>query len=140
RSTTSRPRSSGLGHPRARGDHGQLAAQAAAHEFLAVVALHLLVGRLLVAVLHPVLLRLLRRARARVLQAFAHEFLAVVALLALRLGVAVLHPRLLLLLRGGRLLLVLRMGGEGEQAEGQRGDQGFHFSSRSFSMAETSFG
>src|SRR6185503_10946397 len=103
RSTTSRPRSSGLGHPRARGGHGQLAFQAAAHEFLAVVALHLLVGRLLVAVLHPVLLR---RALLLALKAGAHEFLARVAFQLLHAGalVARLHPFLLLLLRRGGLL------------------------------------
>src|SRR6185503_17833566 len=145
RSTTSRPRSSGLGHPRARGGHGQLAAQAAAHEFLAVVALHLLVGRLLVAVLHAVLLLLLRRARAVVLQAVAHEALALVALhlLGRRLLVAVLHALLLLLLRRARRLLLgflfLREGGQDDEREGNGCDQGFQgFSFKSFSMAVTS--
>ena len=59
------------------------ALQAARHEFLAVVALQLLVGRLLVAGLHALLLRLLRPASllAAALQACAHEFLALVAFL-----------------------------------------------------------
>src|SRR6185295_2275166 len=135
RSTTSRPRrSSGL-----LSVHGQLAAEAAAHEFLAVVALHLLVGGLLVAVLHAVLLR---RALLLALQAGAHELLARVAFQLLQAGalVARLHPFLLLLLRRRGLLLLLRVGGQGEQRKGKHRDQRSHFSSSSFSIAATSFG
>ena len=98
--------------------------EAARHEGLALAALQLLLGRLLVAGRHAALLRFLRRGRlgaAVALEAAAHEFLALVAFLVAGLGVAILHALLLLLLRGARLLLrvflVLREGtrcGEGE--------------------------
>src|SRR5262245_47194549 len=87
-----------------------LALEAGAHEFLAVVAL-LALG-LLVAVLHPVLLRLLLLGGAGILalQAGAHRLLALVALLVAHLRVAVLHALLLrLLLLARLLLLVLRL-------------------------------
>src|SRR5207245_418096 len=104
--------------------------QALAHEFLALVAF--LVARLLVAGRHLVLLR--RHLGVVALEARAHEGLALVALLLARLLIARLHALLLLLLRGARLLLVLRVGGKGEDGEAK--NQGFHLGvSRSFSMA-----
>src|SRR3954464_2072862 len=110
--------------------------QAGTHEGFALVAL--LAFGLGVAILHALLLLLLRGARLGVLQALAHELLALVALLALGLGIAALHPLLLLLLGSGRLLLVLRIGRQGQQAKRHQGDQRFHLSSSSFSMAATS--
>src|SRR3954462_3665402 len=104
--------------------------QAAGHELLALAVLQLLLGRLLVAGRHPLLLRFLRGARlgaAAALQAAAHEFLALVAFLVGGLGVAVLHALLLLLLRSRRfllrLLLVLREGAGGCESEAHCGDE-----------------
>src|SRR6185436_20816936 len=101
------------------------AAQALAHESLALVALERLLAGLSVAALHLLLLRRLLRARALAvrLQAFAHERLALVALerLLAGLSVAALH---LFLLRGGLVLvLVLGPGRHREQRGGDGGDQ-----------------
>src|SRR6185436_14995456 len=99
------------------------AAQALAHESLALVALQVFLARFRVAALHLLLLRRLLRARALAvrLQAFAHERLALVALerLLAGLSVAALH---LFLLRGG-LVLVLGPGRQREQRGGDGGDQ-----------------
>src|SRR5207248_10068533 len=111
----------------------RLTLEAARHEFLALAVLQLLLGRLLVARGHALLLSLLRRRRLGLAaaQARAHELLALVALLVAGLGVAVLHALLLRLLLGARLflriLLVLRKRSSGCKRKAQRGDQQFHF-------------
>src|SRR5215831_4332730 len=93
--------------------------EAGAHEGLALLALHVLQVRLLVAVPHLVLLGFLlgagRRARRRflALEAAAHEFLALVPLELLVRGLLVAggHALLLFFLRlGRRLALALVLG------------------------------
>src|SRR5687767_1747957 len=103
----------GIWPPANAGGRWRSAAQAGAHELLALLAGELLVARLLVAGCHLVLLRLLlgRRGGIVALQAGAHELLALLAgeLLVGGLLIARLHQVLLLLLRRGRLLLGFRL-------------------------------
>src|SRR5215831_9652013 len=94
--------------------------EAGAHEGLALLALHVLQVRLLVAIPHLVLLGFLLGARrwasrrsVLALEAAAHEFLALVALQLLVRGLLVAggHALLLLFLRlGRRLALALVLG------------------------------